>query len=180
VDDNRDYWSATLICGTAMGRASCNLVRAGYNTGLPHPRHSNRALERDAEGCISGWFRRDEGRRCFAARRSTFHGIRVAKWALLTRDPSECTPIQECGNSFALITAQTTGNATLSVVRSTASLDIHDYATTDIMVLEGVLEQGDEIVVTIGDVREGADCGLQTPPRSFHEVPWRGWVWDEE
>jgi MYXO-CTERM domain-containing protein len=109
-----------------------------------------------------------------------FHGIRVAKWALLTTDPSECTPIQEGGNSFALITAQTTGSATLSVVRSTASLDIHDYATTDIMVVEGVLEQGDEIVVTIGDVREGADCGFQTPPRSFHEVPWRGWVWDEE
>lgn len=106
-----------------------------------------------------------------------FHGIRFSKWSIMDTDPDLCEPLNPEGSSYSLVTASTTGAAELDLERSTDSPDIHEYAWTEVWVASGSLAEGDEIVVRFGDDADNPDCAMQTPDRTFHQVPWRVYEW---
>ena len=102
-----------------------------------------------------------------------FHGIRWAKWGYLMDDPGLCTPLSENQEvpSMGSYGATTTGNATLELEHSLNNAEIHDYGVLDVRVVEGGLEEGDLVEISLG-IEEG-DCGWQTAHRAFEHIEMR-------
>ncbi len=104
-----------------------------------------------------------------------FHGIRFSKWGAPFDDPGRCgSPDGHVApGSFVSVTA--VGGGTVVGRRSTNIAEIHDYAYTEVEVTAGQLVQGDEVVVTYGDLTAGPNCGQRMPYRAFRSVPWRAY-----
>jgi MYXO-CTERM domain-containing protein len=103
------------------------------------------------------------------------HGMRWSKWGSLQEDASACSPLAEETDeaSGGLVTASTSGEATVQLERSTTRDDPHAYAYTDVYVAEGALVQGDTITLRVGDTSSDIHCGHQFPDRAFSRWQWR-------
>jgi hypothetical protein len=108
-----------------------------------------------------------------------FHGVRWSQWGTDVLDASLCTAQRDDEDpSDSLLTASTTGSATVSLSRDVAETGggAAEDATSTIEVVSGELVEGDEIVLVIGDVADNPDCGHEMPERAFHHV---GLAWSE-
>jgi len=103
------------------------------------------------------------------------HGMRWSKWGAPQTDPAECGPLEAETDvaSGGLVTASTTGDATIGLERSTVVHDVHRYAYTDLYVASGELVEGDTITLRVGDDSENVHCAHQFPDRSFERWRWR-------
>lgn len=94
------------------------------------------------------------------------HGIRMTKYSTPVVRP------EDCGPSTNLVSVTTDGDGTVQLERNTESQDSHEPAWTDAWLDTGELYQGDQIVITYGDISSGADCAFTAAPRSFHHLRW--------
>jgi len=105
-----------------------------------------------------------------------FHGMRWAKWGFLTTNPANCSPFtaEETEASGGLITVDHTGDGSVALqsFRVTETPEIHSYGFTEVTVREGSLAPGETVVFTLGDLRGGSECGIQTAPRAMDSVPF--------
>lgn len=104
------------------------------------------------------------------------HGMRWSKYGASVLEPEDCTPLNAKLRepSYGLVTASTSGSATLAIARSTVQANLHHYGYTDVWIEGGHLKPGDEIRLRFGDASEYEDCGHQVPDRALQDVPWRG------
>jgi len=102
-----------------------------------------------------------------------FHGIRWAKWGYVTTSPALCTELsedQDVASVGAVVVSGPAGVA-LSTEHSVNGPGIHDLGLVTAQVVDGTVEEGEQIVFRLG-VDEGV-CGLQTARRAFDRVPLR-------
>ncbi len=120
-----------------------------------------------------------------------FHGMRWTKWSLPQTDPTGCTAVaRDQSASRSLVTASTTGPATLALARvdeqgaEASGADIHLRVFTEVTVTEGTLAPGDRLDLVFGDTTGGTPddpsdddplCGHETPDRAFQRIEWRAW-----
>jgi hypothetical protein len=128
-----------------------------------------------------------------------FHGMRWSKWGELTPWWDQCTAqASDQEASLGLLSAHPRrgrdrlDDVALQIVRSNCDesrqvcrTSIHEAATTEVEVLSGTMQEGDEVVIGIGDT--GAcvaactdttacsvcsDCGFEMPDRAFEAIHW--------
>ena len=101
-----------------------------------------------------------------------FHGMTWAKWGRITFDPDACSPQTDAqSSSIGLMTARSSTGAAVTVSRNVdETAGLNDYAYTDIVLDADVLVEGEEIVVTYGDVSLGENCGFEMSDRAWHRV----------
>lgn len=109
-----------------------------------------------------------------------FHGMTWSKWGCPTLQATQCSPLETGqGNSRGLVSATTSGAATVSTQRvlddetGYTGCDINKRTYTQVTVESGALVQGDTVTVRFGDLSGGPDCGQETPDRAFDQVLWR-------
>ncbi len=100
------------------------------------------------------------------------HGMRWSKWALDQTDPAACTDRDPLDYSVSLVTVSTEAEALFSLSRSTDSPEIHEYAWTELLLVEGALRPGETVRVRFGDTAPGRRCGHQMPDRAYRRVAW--------
>ncbi len=103
------------------------------------------------------------------------HGAQWSKYGSIGLSPKDCTPLtaEPRKSSQGVVTAATTGKATLSIERNEQDYAPHVYGYTDVWIEHGRLEEGDEIRLRFGDTAARSVCAHQTPDRAFAQVPWR-------
>lgn len=109
-----------------------------------------------------------------------FHGMTWVKWGNPRLAASDCSPLAtDQDSSKSLVTAATTGDATVSLSRvdetgrAFTGTDLHVNVMSQVIVESGALVEGDEIVLTYGDTSTNDLCGHEFPDRAFREVAWR-------
>ncbi len=128
-----------------------------------------------------------------------FHGIRWSKWGELTPWWDQCTAqTNEQDASLGLVSVHARRDGArleevlLHVSRTNCDEDrricmanIHQQAETEVVLLEGRLEPGDEVVLGIGDKESCvaacgdadacgvcSNCGFEMPDRAFPAILW--------